>query len=101
MAEIDDALKQGAADWVDFCGNPATYFSGCSGETFSFYVVIDKDIEVVDQFGGFIRRTVASFESGQVEPTVADVITTQGIRYRVEEAMDDPGYITRVLVSRL
>ena len=82
---------------LEILGTSAIYHQSGS-DVVSLPVVIDRDVEVVDETGGYSRQAMASFESGQVAVSTGDWIKVGGEEWDVEHLNKDDGYVTQVMV---
>lgn len=99
---MDETLQAIAVDWLEVVGQPATYRSTRTGLVAEIRAVLEKDVSTFDEQGMTADNLVVSVLSSEVEPSRGDtlrMINTEE-RLKVEQLLDDPGQLTRLLVSR-
>lgn len=94
-----DPFADATADILETMGVSAVYHqTGTDGAEVELYVDIDRDVEVVDETGGYARKAMASFRSGEVTVATGDWIEADGEEWDVEQPNSDDGYLTQVIV---
>ena len=93
-------LSDAASAWlIEAGGVSGAYYTAT--EVINVTVVIERDVTTVDNVGGYVRSNIASIASGLVTcPRSGDYIIADGVRWSIEELVDDPGHIMRLSVRR-
>ena len=99
---MSDPFAQGADDYLNAAGSVGTYH-GLDGDVTldgvtNPRIVIERDVEVVDDGGLYVRRAMATFKSGLVKPHTNDWIEIGSDRWSIEAPESDDGYLQRVFV---
>lgn len=97
-----EVLKRGAIDWLRLTGAPYRYRSEMTGQSAVITATLEQDIATVDDQGMIARGLVLNLNPDDIGglPNRGDMATDdEGNRFRIDEVMDSPGYLTRVFVS--
>lgn len=100
-----EIATRATGDALRHLGEDAVYHSASAGDISMVAadgegLILQKDVELEEEGGVFIRRHVAAFKSGLVTPASGDSITLGGTTYSVEKLLADDGYMTRVVLGR-
>lgn len=103
MIDTKAALRQGATDWLKLTGESFQYRSSITGIAQSISATLEQDVSTVDDQGMYSRGLMLNIDPLEIPSESiqrGDIVTdSNGKRYRFDEILDSPGYLTRVLVS--
>lgn len=93
---LDEAFAEAAADLLEEFGGSAVYTSQQSGEV-PCQVDVERDVEVLDEAGAYVRRDLLTIASGLVKPSTEDIVElADGRRFRIEQMHADDGVLMQL-----
>lgn len=98
---LSSRLHQGATDWLKLTGESVSYHSARTGQSKTLIVTMEQDVTLMDEDGMVTRGLMVNMDPRDItDPQRGDLITyNDGKRYRVDQLIDSPGYLTRFYVS--